>query len=495
MRIVNRIPTWAWLSSVLLVGVVIRLVSIGSRSLWFDEAISALAVRYDLQTILAQRLEPMAPPVYLLLLGLWVRGWALLGLSMNETLLRGPSALFSVAALIPVYAIGRRMFDRLTSLLAVALMVILPFQIAFAQEARSYSLIVLCGALLLWAFIRVLDHDRTRDWIVLGVIGVLSLYVNYLLVLLILVFHLYVVLLPERRRWLGRLILVDVVLVLSLLPLAPAMLQQGRQLPGLYQINQPNILTPLVTEAFLLFGNVTGSLVLIGLALFVTLALLGLLAIPVLRQAIRWRQIDGRLLLLLAITVPPLIMLLLSWMVHSPYYDRWLAFTTPALALFIAQGISQRPNMLHRFLLIVLVGLAAMRLAGYFTQPDATRPPFREASAYIAAQAQPGDIVFHLHDSTFPSFRYYEPKIASLLWKDDIAGWFVPAAWKWFGERTTDLSVLFNGHPRIWVMSLPDTLDESRRDLEAQIEARYPKVSEMRFQNIAVDLYADKVPK
>ena len=431
----------------------------------------------------------MAPPLYLLLLGLWVRGWALLGLPANETALRAMSALFSVAAMIAVYAIGRRMFDRRTGLLAAALMMILPFQIAFAQEARSYSLIILCGALLLWAFIRALDHDRARDWIVLGVIGVIALYVNYLLALLIVVFHLYVMLLPTRRKWLIRLVLCDVVLALSLLPLVPAMLQQGRQVSALYQINQPTVLLPLVTVAFLLFGNVTDSLALVALALFVTLALLVLLAVPVVRRAIR-RQIDGRLLLLLAIAMPPLIMLVLSVLIHSPYYDRWLAFTTPALVLFIAQGISLRSTALYKFLLVVLVGLAIVRLAGYYTQPDTTRPPFREASAYIVSQAQPGDVVFHLHDSTFASFRYYAPELASSLWQDDAAGWFVPAAWKWFGERTNDLSTLFNGHARIWVMSLPDTLDDSRRDLLTQIVQRYPPVLKQRFGNIEVGLYA-----
>jgi mannosyltransferase len=494
MQVLKRTPDWVWLLSFLILGAVVRLVNIGARSLWFDEAISALAVRYDLATIVSQRLEPMAPPLYLLLLGFWMRVWALLGLSANETALRGMSALFSTAAMIPVFAIGRRMFDRRTGLLAAALMMILPFQIAFAQEARSYSLIILCGALLLWAFVRALDHDQVRDWIVFGVIGMIALYVNYLLALLIVVFHLYVLLLPTRRHWLIRLALIDVVLALSLLPLVPAMLQQGRQVSALYKVNQPTVLLPLVTATFLLFGNVTDPLALIGLALFVTLALLGLVALPVVRRAVR-RQIDGRLLLLLAIAMPPVIMLVLSWLIQSPYYDRWLAFVTPALVLFIAQGITPRPNALYQSLLVALIGLAAVRLVGYYTQPDAARPPFREASAYIAAQAQPGDVVFHLHDSTFASFRYYAPDLPSYLWEDDEAGWFVPAAWKWFGERTADLPSLFNGHARIWVMSLPDTLDESRRDLLAQIEARFPTAGETRFQNITVDLYADAGPK
>jgi uncharacterized membrane protein len=494
MQALKRLPDWVWLTALLALGMVLRLVNIGGRSLWFDEAISALAVRYDLATIIANRLEPMAPPLYLMLLRSWVSGWAALGVIADESILRGMSALVSVGAIIPVYAVGRRLFDRRVGLLAAALLTILPFQIAFAQEARSYGLIVLCGAALLWAYVRAIECDRARDWLTYGIIGVISLYVNYLLALLIAVFHLYALLLPRRRRFLIRLVLCDVAFALSLVPLIAVMLQQGRQATALYKVLETTLLTPLVTEAYLLFGSVTDSLPLIGLALFVTLALLGLLAVPVVRSAVRLRQVDERLLLLLVIIVPPLIMLGLAWLVHIPYYDRWLAFVTPALVLFIAQGSWPRSNALYKLLLLLLVCVAVFRLTTYYTQPDPSRPPFREASAYIRSHAQPGDVVFHLHDSTFASFRYYAPELSAYLWEDDAAGWFVPGAWKWFGERTTDLSVLFAGHPRVWVMSLPDTLDDSRRDLLTQIEQRAVPASAQRFANVEVDLYTVTPP-
>ncbi len=494
IRTLPRVPAWAWLMILIIGGAILRSANIGGRSLWFDEAISALAVRYDLATIIANRLEPMAPPLYLVLLRLWVSGWTSLGVPTDETVLRGMSALFSIVAIVPVYALGRRLFDRHVGLLAAALLTILPFQIAFAQEARSYGLIVLCGAILLWAFVRALERDRTGAWLIFGVSGMISLYVNYLLALLIGVFHLYALLLPARRRYLTRLVLCDVALALSLMPLVAVMLQQGRQATALYKVLETTLLTPLVTEAYLLFGSVTDSLPLIGLALFVTLALLGVLAISAVRGAVRLRQVEVRLLLLLVIVVPPVIMLVLSWLIHFPYYDRWLAFVTPALVLFIAQGIWPRPSVLYKLLLVMLVALVVVRLASYYTRPDPSRPPFREASAYIESHAQPGDVVFHLHDSTFASFRFYAPDMTTYLWEDDAAGWFVPSAWKWFGERITDLSIVFSGHARVWVMSLPDTLDDSRRALLTQIERRSSPTAQMRFDNVEVDLYTVAPP-
>lgn len=479
-----------WLIVVLILATVLRLYQIGQRSLWFDEAISALSVRFNWQLILSQRIDPLAPPLYYLLLHFWMLALAGIGAPSNEVVLRSFSAVWSVAAIGPVYALGQHMFNRKTGIVAALLMALLPFQITYAQEARSYSLVIFCSAFMLWALVRALDYDRGRDWLSVFVISALGLYINYILALPLIVFHIYALFLPTRWRLVRRLLLVDAALAMSLLPLVPDLLQQSQQLSAAaYKLARPTLLTPLVTFTFLQFGYVTESIILTGFALFVTLAILILLMLPVIRQVSR-RRMDGRTLLLLEILLPPFIMVVLSFLIQPVYYDRWFAFITPALAIFVAQGISARPTGLYRVLLLALFGLTIIRLTGYYTQPDQSRPPFREASAYIVAHAQPGDVVLHLHDSTYPSFRFYAPEIQACLWQDDVAGWLVPAAWKWFGARCSDLSVLFEGHARIWVMSLPDTLDDSRRALESQIEARYPKVGEMRFDNVAVALYA-----
>jgi 4-amino-4-deoxy-L-arabinose transferase-like glycosyltransferase len=484
----RHIPTTAWLVAGLGLALILRCYNVDTRSLWFDESITALAVQHDGAQILAHRFDPMQPPAYFLLLHFWQSAGERLGLLNNEASLRSFSVLWSMAAIPIVYLLGRRLFRRQVGVLAALLMSVAPFQIAYAQEVRSYSLVVFCGALLLWLFVRALDYDRARDWTLLSVIAVFALYVNYLLALLLIVFHFYAFCLPQRHRWWRRLLALDAVLILSLLPLAADLRQQSQQLSAAYRLAAPTILAPLVTATFLYFGYITTSPVLVAASLCVMLTSLIWISLPMVRQPFR-SQLDSRWLLLLTVLLPPVLMLIVSFLIQPVYYDRWFAFVTPALVLFLAQGMLTRPFVINKVLLVSLIVFSAVRLTSYYTQPDPARPPYREASRYIQIHAQPGDVVFHLHDSTFPSFRYYAPDMATYLWHDDAASWLVPAAWPWFGERTRDLSMLFCGYSRVWVMSQPDTLDDSRRDLLQQIKQRAALTTSRHFANIEVDLY------
>ena len=480
--------TASWLGGLIVIAAALRLLQLGSHSLWFDEAISAIAARYDLVTIATQNLDPMAPPLYFVLMGAWVRGTTILGLPVSEAALRLPSAVFSVMALIPVYAVARKMFNSKVGLFAVLFMTVLPVQVSYAQEARAYGLVIFWSSMILWLFLRAAEGDRRRDWWWLALACLLGIYIHYLIALLVAALQVYALSISDRRRLLSQMVRVDAVLLIGLLPLASSVLYQATQLSAAFKLDRPSVLAPLLTITFWLFGY-------IRTAWFVPFALfIGLALVATLTASARWQPVVERnyiKLLLSTIFVPMLIMVGLSYAVRPIYFDRYFAFASPALVIFLAQGIERKPKWLIRLLLSGLLILSVIKLGEQYTQPDPARPPFRDASDYIATHAQPGDVVFHLHDSTFPSFRYYAPEMTTYLWKDDSAGWLVPSAWKWFGERTTDLSALFDGHPRIWVMSLPDTLDESRRDLEAEIEARYSKVGKVHFQNIMVDLYAE----
>ena len=66
---------------------------------------------------------------------------------------RFPSLLFSVATVLVIYATGRVLMGRVTALLAGLLAAIDPAAIYFAQEARSYALLV-CT-----------PFDRTGSWL------------------------------------------------------------------------------------------------------------------------------------------------------------------------------------------------------------------------------------------------------------------------------------------------------------------------------------------
>ena len=188
----------------------LRLYHIETQSLWLDEGSTWQFTRMGWGTLLADLFSPTAAyPLYHLLLKLWV---ALFGDS--ELALRLPSALAGAAAAAVTYAAGVELFgDRksgrageresgrlvvhkvllfssspplpLPALIAGLLVACAPFAIWYGQEAKAYSLLLLCAALLSWGLLRALRLGTARAWLLLGAIGLASLFVHRLAVLVV----------------------------------------------------------------------------------------------------------------------------------------------------------------------------------------------------------------------------------------------------------------------------------------------------------------------
>ena len=127
----------------------LRFYGLGAKSLWRDESESMLLALSAVKKIIYLSLEiPYIPrpPLYFIITHFFVK--------INDTpaLLRLPSALFSILTIILVYYLAKRWFSRGVALLAAFLMALSPFQIYYAQEARSYALLMclsLAGLVLL----------------------------------------------------------------------------------------------------------------------------------------------------------------------------------------------------------------------------------------------------------------------------------------------------------------------------------------------------------
>jgi hypothetical protein len=147
------------LALTLLVALLARAHELGLPSLWVDEAFSAWVTTFDPAEI--WRIVPRFdthPPLYYALLDSWT---ALFG--DGEASLRALSVLFAVATVPLVYLSGRALAPtpagapRLGGL-AAALFALAPFQIAYAQEARSYAALVTAAAVAFLGALRLLGE-------------------------------------------------------------------------------------------------------------------------------------------------------------------------------------------------------------------------------------------------------------------------------------------------------------------------------------------------
>jgi mannosyltransferase len=151
-----RVPTALGVGAVCAVALAARLYEIGSQSMWLDEAVSSWYADQGLVALWSwsQPLDPYHPPGYYSLLVIW----QLLGHS--EAWLRSFSAVAGVAAIPFVFGAARRISGSGAGWVAIALLALAPLQVRFGQETRTYSLMVLEAAVILWSLTWILRYQR-----------------------------------------------------------------------------------------------------------------------------------------------------------------------------------------------------------------------------------------------------------------------------------------------------------------------------------------------
>ena len=159
------------LIALILLGALLRLLNLGGKSMWLDEAFSAANAALTQAEIWARVSEPH-PPLYYSLLHAWRAA------GDGDAWLRLPSVLTSWLNLGLMFLLARRLLGREAALLATALLALSPLDLWYAQEARMYIFVTTCGLLA------ALGLASLRPWGMLLAAGALALglYVDYLMV-------------------------------------------------------------------------------------------------------------------------------------------------------------------------------------------------------------------------------------------------------------------------------------------------------------------------
>ncbi|MFL7807118.1 MAG: glycosyltransferase family 39 protein [Anaerolineae bacterium] len=162
----NWIPVL--LGALTLVGALLRVWHIGAKSLWIDEAFSAWVAQQLVGAGVSWLVRiDQHPPLYYALLHVWLR------LGDGPAVLRLLSASASVLNIPVLYALGARLAGRKVGLLAAAILVLSPFHVYLAQEARMYALLSLLVSLSLWALACLVSEGRTTSrWVSGRAVGI-----------------------------------------------------------------------------------------------------------------------------------------------------------------------------------------------------------------------------------------------------------------------------------------------------------------------------------
>jgi uncharacterized membrane protein len=147
------------LAGVLLLALALRVWDLGARSLWFDEANEYwVATAPFVQIMHSVGVGILDPPLYSFLLHLWMK------FSANEWWLRFLSVIASLAGVMGVMVLARRLGGTSTAIAAGLLAAVSPSDIRYAQEVGQYALML---GTLSWNLVALhgLWSEGGRTWV------------------------------------------------------------------------------------------------------------------------------------------------------------------------------------------------------------------------------------------------------------------------------------------------------------------------------------------
>ncbi len=487
-NLVSKAWTWAALVAITALGALLQLHAITAKSLWLDEGSSITMARLDWFNFLRilWRREMNMVAYYLLL-----RGWLHLGDSV--AFIRGLSVAFAVAAIPAIFVLGRKMYGTSFGLISALLLSVNAFQVRYAQEVRSYSLLVLLLIVSSYFFVSGIESGRRRDWNWYIAASSLAIYAHFFAVLVVV------------AHWVALRLMTKTGLIASGQE-ARAQFRRAARLTALWTLPIWLFIAttgagpiawiprPRVNDLVGLLKKLSGNAETTLLILYSICVIVGLVAGII---SVRRRRSDSPSYIILAcwLFVPIAIVLLVS-IARPVFAPRYLIISLPAWIMLAAAGITYiRPRLLAGIMIAAVVwfGLAGVR-SYYQVDFDIGRNDVRSATAYILDHAQPRDgVVFYTVSTRFP-YDYYAAHTNAdmkpdILWPGNNSGvgWHdfmgVPAA-----ARVPDFA---QGHDRIWVVTTPMPPNDPRfAAFEAALNQQYKLTDTQDFPFVRVMLFA-----
>ncbi|MHC4695977.1 MAG: glycosyltransferase family 39 protein [Planctomycetota bacterium] len=402
----------ALLGLVVLLASYLRVTGLGARSLWLDEFSTWHVSRMDLSESLHWGPELSKPPLYQLCLRALTRE-----ARPEEWLLRFPAAAAGILSVLAGWWLGRVAGGWVVGCCLAGLLACNVLQIDYAQEARSYTMLVAGCTLSVVLWHRVVTMPRWPNILGYVVVTVLAFHAHYLTALAVCAqVCWWVVTLPRRpreQRSLRPLAALAATAALCTPIVVHYLYWRSAMFQGLAWIEPPTWHDALATLERLTFGPVW------VLALLVPSILVWLFALR--RHA--WRGIAGWRgqlfegvddavgLLLIWLVFAWFGLMVISWVVQPAMLARYaLPAAVPALAvpLLVACRIDRWAGLV--IALAFMLGTAN----DWLPQGRVALPGFRELSGYLnehvdgTSEATSMAVVLTIDNTTYPNWEDME---------------------------------------------------------------------------------------
>lgn len=392
-----------------------RFVGLGKESIWLDEATSILIARLNLSSVVAWAAGDIHPPIYYLVLHFWLR------FGESEFAVRALSAVLGVLTVVVTYALAQELFGPRVGAYAALLLALSPLHIAYSQEVRMYAMVTAWSLLASYLLLLALRRQHWQYWLGYVICAALSLYTHYFALFVLLFQGLFIIgwawrnRVDKRQLWFSLLALCAIAVVF--LPWSPILYHQATTGGGGWvekSVGRPSWRSLVDTWVQFSIGldrqPYPPWLRRLAYALFGLCLLSGVWALAPSRTGASQARTEGApregvLFCLLYVIVPLFTVWLLS-QVKPMYTVRYLLPFLPAYCILVAQGAHNLPW--HWARTFAVVSLTAILLVGdYGAWRTARNADWRDASALVLGQAQPGDVVLFSPRWDEKPFEYY----------------------------------------------------------------------------------------
>jgi mannosyltransferase len=427
-----------WLLAIICAGAfLLRCVGLTGRWLWYDELLSVNFSAHGPWAALLSALRfDVHPPLYYLQLSLWALP------SRGDVWLMLNTVVWSTAAVASLAYCAKRIYGWPVGLVAGLLLAVAPAALAYSDQVRMYSLLMVLTIWAWYAQVRWLDGNTAKLDLLALVASQLAVIYTHSAGLVMLsgpvLFGFVSALGTHRRDDLVRWFLAQALVAALALPaVAIALLRavEHTRLPSLGDV--------IGTWSFLVTGNLDLAPWAIAFAGLVT----ALLAV--------WAYFDKHLRLLLGtlVAAPLLIAIVVSYALKPMWLERVFITIVPFICLAIALALTPRAEERLRVKerwVAVLAFAVIWAAVGFTQQLSRTKGDgFKPAAALVHSLTGSGDLVLVDDHFSYWSFLWYyagpdwgRPQRAYLL-NDKWAGLTkrFPALWGRLGFSAADTKV------------------------------------------------------
>ena len=431
---------------VMAVGAVLFFFRITRESLWYDESYTGALVRQPIFNIIDVTGGDNHPPLYYIMLRVFV---LIFGNSVLS--LRAFSAIGALAlAALGIGPVRRAMGDR-TGFLYTVLALFLPITVSMAQEARMYTwaAFFVTGSAL-YGYLGF-DEGKAKDWIGFGLFTLCAAYTHYYALLAVgMVGALLLVLILIKKKKAAPFLLTAAAVAVLYLPWVFVLAGAVSRVKSRYWI--PPVTGDVVMNVLVYpFSNKFSTPIhpFLPFFSFITSAIILLYGIltPIGR---RDKGVTSAGIATVAYILTLAAGIAASWIIRPVLVDRYMV---PVLGLFVlgvSYGMARLGSKLTGSILALVFILLVSDVQISHTLSNRFNGPMLEAVETL--DVEPGDIFLHTDEHTLGTFCYYYPDHMNYYYiRDGAGGYSNYDAFRPNGMVIDSLDQI-DKEPRIWLV-------------------------------------------